>query len=185
MVNLGDENGFTTNLGAHAKLLHKHNSLGASAKKMVKADEMNKIQRAMSIFKQTGIDYKDVMKDVEAGKEVFLIGINEKKIQNGVRVEQIVNTYIHEIDAHLKNMLNGNPSTNEFDEHVVYFGLDQPEGNQQLNEYFKSIMDGKSIPYDQILPNSPAGKNKAEVEKAASNFKSGNVVTPNLTESAQ
>ena len=163
----GQADAFTVNLSTYVEralkakdeLVHKRTN---KKQKQRKTD----LRRALSIFIENGLNLDDIVEQINSGKEVFLIAINEDKVPSDTsKILELTDSLIHEIDAkdHLRDQLNGVESKDDSGAHghTDYFDLIKyPSGLSK-----EEIEAGYSPNSEDINPKSKAGKNRTLIKE--------------------
>ncbi len=120
-------------------------------------------------FDDLMIDRKQVEKDLADGKEVFVIAVD---IDMPCQIQREANWHktdltpegagfalLHEINAHLKNLLKGGLRDLETGkkEHREYYNIPDVKGPEN-DKWYKVIAEGSSPKTSDIKPDSQAGK---------------------------
>ncbi|UTW66283.1 RHS repeat-associated core domain-containing protein [bacterium SCSIO 12643] len=164
----GRARGQTRDLGALALSISKYES-ATGAQKIAAGEKYRKdIERSKKVFEELGISYSEVLSEAQKGKFVFVVAIDIDFLNNSKLIDESTHTIIHEIEAHLIEMLNDGGDIEKdggVEDHIKYFALDKTENKELYEEYKEYIEKGYSIFYKDFPENSPAGINKAEIEK--------------------
>jgi RHS repeat-associated protein len=124
-------------------------------------------------FEAIGFTYKEIEEKIKSGEQLYAVLINKTDL---LKIEssddmliEVVNSYIHELDAHIEEMLEGNHESAKKDHEKYFKGTDEDE-----NEIIEGIITGettsdgkpKSPSVTQYGTGSEAEKNYNAVVKA-------------------
>jgi len=165
---LGSDDAQTTsyNIKPIAEQLVLYNNMSEEGLKRLSDDErialFDNWNKYAGKFQNWGIDFNEVANSPQS--EIYVIAVDQW--QATLDEKTSMKNLAHEADAHMKKILSGNfKSANE--DHYEYFDI--KEGSPEARQH--SMSSGYSPPVGAVKPNSRAGKNNAEVDKAYEKIK--------------
>ena len=150
----GDVGGYTVNLKGMADYVFHY---FVNTSQLQKNSEAKKTyEDYVNLFATNGLNMKDIISMANSNKPVFGVFLDPGSD------EKIAAFYFfHELEAHLKNRVNGIKRTTR-QEHYKFFNY--KENTALLNRYPELVAGEKSPSYDATPSNSRAGEIKEEIE---------------------
>jgi RHS repeat-associated protein len=152
--------------------LMKYYSDNPTEKKDISKDNLEKFEKYSSIFKAVNLTPDEV---ISSENPIFAIVLNaddvEKFSTNKMSKQEVLKSYVHELDAHLEEILKGagDKSEDVITQHGKYFGYDaekKKSGDPEQIALYNLLKTGRSPKPEDYIEGSEADINYKAIEKA-------------------